>query len=124
MKLDWGFIVKGLMGPVEIVLNEPVSQAPVENLAISSHIAQGNKFIFQGAVEPLVKSVVFWGFRPRIITADLKFFDGFRELALKFAAVVPGQILDFLVEKIIQSSEEIFGILGMLALIHPRKGDL
>jgi len=58
MILDRHLIAKGLMGSLEVVLNQPLGKPLVEDATIRSHIAQGNKFIIEGAVESLVKGIV------------------------------------------------------------------
>ena len=58
MVLDRYRVAKGLVGSLEVVFDDPVSEMAIEHGTIARHVSQSNKLILKGSVESLVERIV------------------------------------------------------------------
>lgn len=72
MKIEWGGIPKRLVWSSCIVFNQPLSQFLVKQFCVGRHVAELDKFFFQGAVKSFVVRIIFRGPYSRMVVRDIE----------------------------------------------------
>ena len=112
------------MWPHERVLNEPVSELPVETYRVSSEVPQSNELVLDGTVEAFVEGVVGRGAFSAPPVAELVASYLLLEVLAELAAVVVPDVPDLVVEKVQEAVQEVGGVLRGFGGVHAREGNL
>jgi hypothetical protein len=93
-EIDRREVAERLMGSPEIVLDEPLGEPPVEQLRVVRHIAEGEEFVLECAVETFVHRVVLGGFDTGPVMRKTHLLTGIVEVQAEFAPVISLNIID------------------------------
>lgn len=124
MKVDWRKIVKSLMRPVEVVLNEPVRETMIEQRDIGGEIPELEELFGERSVESFIHGIVFRGSHPTVVLGNGEPFTRDPKAALKLRSVVMPNILNPSIEKEMETVKEIRCMDTALCGIHPCKAEL
>jgi hypothetical protein len=98
------------MGSPEVVFDEPLGEPPVEQLRIVRHVAEGEEFILERAVEAFGDRIVFRGFHAGPVMRKLQRLAGFVEMPMELAPVVSLHVLDLSIKQDMQTMQKIAGL--------------
>lgn len=117
-------VSQGLVRSLEIVFNQPFSQIPIKLYHIFSHVAQGDEFILQGAVESFGDCIVLGRLNPGPIMINAQRFARGFKMMMKLRPIVGLNILNPAVKQEMEPVQEIPGGIRTVSVVHPGKSYL
>lgn len=124
MKVDRGHVVQRLVRSPEVVLYQPLGQMGIEPLAVQGQIAQLDELFPEGAVKSLIHRIVSRGPRSGEVMREMEQICRIPKVLGKLGSIVSLNVFDLSGKKVVHTLEKISRMTGMLALIHPGKGNL
>ncbi len=95
------------MGSPKVILYQPFSHFLVKENRVFGHIPKLDKLLLNRAIETFVNSIVFWCSDTTPPVWDVEFFAGVFKVFVKFTPVVGLDVLNFSIQKIVESSKKV-----------------